>query len=634
MQYRSSLTLQFAAAVVASTFLSKGIAVGAPKQGFNPAQKLSAVPGIKPKYVMTLDIEKYLKDGERKPRWTNGVIPVILSASDVSRYRVIFRVQREGDWGLADRIILSLENSILMGHVLAKRYLHPNKYRTKYGELKAWMEKYADHPEAVQMYKLALKRRPVNWTFPKPPTLKYGVKNASRGQRSGNLVYSRAKKLSRVERREVLGYERRLRHYLRKGWTLAFKNLIGQKRVKNLFHPWQLDKARARLAAGYYAAGRDDWAFNWASKAIKRSGKYLPEAHWTAGLAAWRLGKFKVARDQFKLVFSSSYASSWLISAGAFWASRATIKMRRPQDFSKYLQVAAEYPRTFYGILASHILGKKVEYNWTPPPLAKEIVAELAAAPGGRRAVTLIQVGEDRLAERELRIIFSTAKPELARAMLAIADRAEMPSLAMRLGTMLVGSGSTLYDSTAYPAPTLKMGTKEFIDRELILAIVRQESGFNPKAKSPRGARGLMQLMPGTASFVARDRRYSGSKRKSLFDPGTNITLGQRYIDILLKDKGIKGNLFRMVTAWNAGPGNLIKWNRKVKHNNDPLLFIESIPSKETRIFIERVVANYWIYRGRFNQSTNTLGELAAGNWPIYHSERLDAVELAEGTPK
>ena len=99
-------------------------------------------------------------------------------------------------------------------------------------------------------------------------------------------------------------------------------------------------------------------------------------------------------------------------------------------------------------------------------------------------------------------------------------------------------------------------------------------------------------------------------------------------------DKVIKGNLFRMVTAWNAGPGNLNKWNRKVKYNNDPLLFIESLPSKETRIFVERVVANYWIYRGRFNQSTNTLSELAAGNWPIYHSERLDAVELAEGASK
>ena len=348
-----------------------------------------------------------------------------------------------------------------------------------------------------------------------------------------------------------------------------------------------------------------------------------------AGLAAWRLGKFQTSRDQFEKVSRSRYASSWLASAGAFWASRACIKLRQPQDYSKYLEVAAKYPRTFYGLLASHLLDKTVEYNWASPPLIEDSVAEITAEPGGRRAITLIQVGEDRLAERELRIVFQNAKPDLARAMLAIADRAEMPSLAMRLGGMLVSSGSKLYDSTAYPAPTLHVGKNEVIDRELILAIVRQESGFNPKAKSPRGARGLMQLMPGTASFVARDRRFNSSKRKELFDPNTNITLGQRYIDILLMNKLIKGNLFRMVTAWNAGPGNLNRWSRTLKHNDDPLLFIESIPAKETRIFVERVIANYWVYRDRFHQPLDTLDALAAGKWPIYHSERLGPVELA-----
>ena len=144
----------------------------------------------------------------------------------------------------------------------------------------------------------------------------------------------------------------------------------------------------------------------------------------------------------------------------------------------------------------------------------------------------------------------------------------------------------------------------------------------------------FLQLMPGTASFVARDRRFRSSKRKALFDPETNITLGQRYIDILLTNKLIKGDLLRMVTAWNGGPGNLNKWNRKVKHGDDPLLFIESIPSRETRIFVERVVTNYWVYRDRFLQSTNTLKELASGNWPIYSSERLDPVQLAAESEK
>jgi soluble lytic murein transglycosylase-like protein len=174
------------------------------------------------------------------------------------------------------------------------------------------------------------------------------------------------------------------------------------------------------------------------------------------------------------------------------------------------------------------------------------------------------------------------------------------------------------------------------IDRSLILALIRQESGFNPKAKSHRGARGLMQLMPRTASFVARDRRLHGSKRNrdTLFDPEKNVSLGQKYIDILMKDKRIKGDLFRMVTAWNGGPGNLNKWTRKIKHNDDALLFIESIPSRETRIFVERVLTNYWIYQARFNNPTPSLDLVAAGKWPTYQSAGDSDVEVAEESPK
>jgi soluble lytic murein transglycosylase-like protein len=205
-----------------------------------------------------------------------------------------------------------------------------------------------------------------------------------------------------------------------------------------------------------------------------------------------------------------------------------------------------------------------------------------------------------------------------------------MASLAMRLGTFLVHSGSELYDSTAYPAPPLTAKDGAVIDRELILALIRQESAFNPKAKSRAGARGLMQIMPRTASFVAKDRRLRGAQRNQLFDPELNLKLGQKYIDILLADARIKGDLFRLLTAWNAGPGNLNKWSRKVQHNNDPLLFIESIPSRETRIFIERVLTNYWIYRIRFNQSLASMDALARGQWPHYTSERDLAVEVAE----
>ena len=560
----------------------------------------------------------------------------IVSETDGSRYRVIFDLQENGDWRAADKIIKTLSDKVLLGHVMAQRYLHPTNYRSRYKELKAWLDKYADHPQARRLYKLALKRKPKNWKAPKKPTGSIYYGSGHDGRLLGYEVYNPRKKLNRAQRQERQGLMRRMRYYLRKGWTKSYKKLVRNARVKKLFHPVELDRTKASLAAGYYADGRDEWAYDWANTAVKSSGKYLPEAHWVAALSAWRLSQFDTSRKHFEAVSTSRYSSPWLVTAGAFWAARASIQIRKPALYNKYLAAASSYPRTFYGILARRLLGLEVNYNWAPPPLKKAALAELAKAPGGQRAVALLQIGEDRRAERELRMLFSKANPELARAMMALADRANMPSLAMRIGNMLVASGSSLYDSTAYPAPALPIEEGDIHDRSLVLALIRQESGFNPKAKSHRGARGLLQLMPRTASYVARDHKLKGSKRNRdiLFDPETNLSLGQKYIDILMKDKRIKGDLFRMVTAWNGGPGNLNKWLRKVKHNNDALLFIESIPSKETRIFVERVLTNFWIYQARFGNPTPSLDLVAQGKWPKYQPENNSDVEVAEESQK
>ena len=127
-----------------------------------------------------------------------------------------------------------------------------------------------------------------------------------------------------------------------------------------------------------------------------------------------------------------------------------------------------------------------------------------------------------------------------------------------------------------------------------------------------------MQLMPRTAGFVAKDRRYRGAKRSHLFRPEVNLELGQKYVEMLLANPKIKGDLFQLAVAWNGGPGNLSKWLRRTDYRNDPLLFIEGIPSKETRIFIERVLANLWIYRDRLGQPKPSLDAIAAGEWPLY----------------
>jgi soluble lytic murein transglycosylase-like protein len=142
---------------------------------------------------------------------------------------------------------------------------------------------------------------------------------------------------------------------------------------------------------------------------------------------------------------------------------------------------------------------------------------------------------------------------------------------------------------------------------------MRQESGFNPNAMSQAGAVGLMQLMPQTATLV------SGEKKPNLRDPRVSIAIGQEYIADLLKMDSVGNNLFMLAAAYNAGPGNLQKWKSSSRYaDDDPLLFIESLPSRETRLFIERVMANYWIYQNRLGQSTATLDAVASGASPIY----------------
>jgi soluble lytic murein transglycosylase len=94
--------------------------------------------------------------------------------------------------------------------------------------------------------------------------------------------------------------------------------------------------------------------------------------------------------------------------------------------------------------------------------------------------------------------------------------------------------------------------------------------------------------------------------------------LGQRYVRYLLDMERIDGNMLYLAAAYNAGPGNLSRWQKKIDYKGDPLLFIESIPLSETRAYVERVMTNYWIYNQRLGQEDKTLRQLSRDVWPVY----------------
>lgn len=552
-------------------------------------------------------------------------LPGVLSARDIALYRQIFALQKDGHWKEADDLIALVEDDILMGHVLEQRYMHPTKYRSKYKELKAWMVKYADHPQSRRIYKLALKRRPSNWKYPdKPdlPKISYGTRHVAKP-----LPY---RKLTKTQRREVRQLRRQVKRYAGSGKTLAAKRLIKSHKVKKLFSDAQYDELRAMLGFRYFIDGRDEWALDWAGKAAERSGDLVPDAHWAAGLAAYRLGRLETAAYHFEALARAENASTWLASAGGLWAARVNMLNRNPAGVNPMLRIAAEHPKTFYGILARHVLGWDRGMEWHAPILQNSAVRSLIETPRGRRAVALVQVGQRQLAEKELRYeAAATTDKDRAHGILALATQADMPQLAIRLDEMLFpGEGG--FDNAAYPLPSWTPDGGFTVDVALIFALIRQESKFNPRAKSWAGARGLMQLMPSTASFVAKDRKYRVSKTPYLFEPGLNMSLGQQYIEILRDDAKINGNLVSMIAAWNGGPGNLNKWRRSMKYMDDPLLFIETIPSRETRMFIERVFANLWVYRDRLGQPAPSLDYLARGEWPVYTSVDRFPGQVAE----
>ena len=557
-------------------------------------------------------------------------IPEVLSAQDEARYREIFALQEKGHWNKADKLIAQLEDDRLMGHVLEQRYMHPKAYRSKYVELKRWLDSYADHPQAGRVYKLAKKRRPANYKYPRKPQGK-----ALSGVAPRTYKYESPKKRTVTERRRVRQIKRQIRRNVLRTRLTVTEKLLRSAEVKRLFDQVEIDEGLSKVAAAWFYYGKTERAYELSATAAARSGDHVADAHWIAGLAAWRLGRTADAATHFEALALSERSSEWLVTAGAYWASRANLRLRKPAEVSRWLRIAADHRFTFYGLLASAALGRDTGLDFSRLEIGPDELRRIEARPAGRRALALLQVGQPRRAEREL-LRFGTLDDDGdIRALLILADKAGLPNLAFRVGNRIFYGSDESNDDPAvaaalYPLPPWQPRSGFNLDRALIYALMRQESAFKPTAKSRDGARGLMQLMPRTASFIAPGSGYhKRSKRNALYDPALNLELGQRYIAHLLEQDIVEGDLFRMAAAYNGGPGNLQKWQRHVKAEHDPLLFIESLPSRETRLFIERVLANLWIYRQRLGQNAPSLEQAAAGQWPRYQSLDLARPEVA-----
>ncbi|HLG87621.1 MAG TPA: lytic transglycosylase domain-containing protein [Alphaproteobacteria bacterium] len=485
-----------------------------------------------------------------------------LSFKDRDRYRRLFAAIDRGDWSQADWLTGQLEDRRLVGHVLASRYLAGGA--GSFAQLRDWLDLYGDLPEADAVYRLAETRRPAGSTAPLPRP------------RSGNLSAQR---------------------------PTPDPDSIGSSEPHT---------HAGELAAVRFFASDDKGALNEASHADRELGPRASQSLWLAGLSAWRLGQFSEAGRYFTALTRSETASGWMLAAGAYWAGRVEELRGASAAAGKWFASSARYRTTFYGMLAMRKLGLDIAQEISGASLSGDHLNVLAETPAGYRAVALLDIGRPDLAAAELERIDPSSNPKLNESLLVVADAAHLGDRSPILAQRISGQAAVTKLNERFPIPHWQPHGGFRVDPALVFAVVRQESGFDPKAVSPAGATGLMQLMPRTAESVG------GSKRqKALFDPATNLDLGQRYISALMGDPAIGENLLLVAAAYNAGAGNLAKLTNILSHE-DPLIAIESIPNDETRGFIERVLANYWIYRARMGADTSSLTDLAEGRWPRY----------------
>lgn len=562
------------------------------------------------------EVARVQADGVQKPVPQHGLLPQPLTVADVALYQRIFDVQQAGKWRSADQLIKRLESELLLGDVMAQRYLHPTKYRSKFKELQAWLRQYADHPDATRIYRLAVRRRPPSGGRLRAPTAGYLNGNGADITRVSSVDKMRRQPVNKLGR-SVL---RQVDKFLGRGYPTGALKYLRTSKAKSRLAALDYADAMARVARGYFVFGKDKEALEAAEASLKAGSGKLVLVNWTAGLAAWRLADYAAAAKYFSDLGRATASAPADRAAGAYWASRAFLVLRQPAEATSWLVTAALNRDTFYGLLARRALGVEIPIDWDLPGLETAAIKTLSDHPNGRRALALLQINRDYRAERHLRKMAATVPETMRTTIMTVAARAGMPGLSIRMAALVHERTGRIYHAAMYPVPRWQPIGGFKLDRALILAIIRQESYFNPRAKSRRGARGLMQLMPRTAAFIGDDKALRRDRDQVLYDPAFNMTLGQSYIDHLLGQQLVRGDLFLLLAAYNAGPGSLARWRRKVDFRDDPLLFIESIPSPETRGYIESVLTNMWMYRLQLRQSTPALDRVAAGIWPQYQS--------------
>ena len=286
------------------------------------------------------------------------------------------------------------------------------------------------------------------------------------------------------------------------------------------------------------------------------------------------------------------------LARALYWQARA--QEAAGQDATAAYQAAAKHQTAYYGLLAAEKLGLTLDTTLLtdarPPDWRQAGFAQSSVL---QAAFLLLKAGDRTLAKRFiLHIAEGSGDPELAQ----LADMAlsiDEPHIAVLIGKAAAERGLIL-SRAYYPVPGFVPDDLS-VSRALALSIARRESEFDPAARSSADARGLMQVLPGTAKLMAAKLGKAFEAGKLLSDPAYNVAMGSAYLAQMAEEFG--PSIALIASGYNAGPGRPRRWIGEFGDPRRPEVdivdWVETIPFAETRTYVMRVAEGVVIYRAK-----------------------------------
>ena len=319
--------------------------------------------------------------------------------------------------------------------------------------------------------------------------------------------------------------------------------------------------------------------YDWLIKT--KSKEYIYDSYWGMGWSEYMLGNYRSALNIFAYLEKSG--KSYYESKGLYWKARCLEKLGNKEDSNKtYSLILSKFKEGYYVYLANLKINDGKNNT-------KEIRPNIVRKIDSLSQFIIDLEGGDRLIKEYQTHLIKNLDSKESIALLDILSDKKKYNLLIKSSYKTFSENHHKYP-LAFKEIVYKNSQQYNVDKNLIFALMREESLFDSNAVSWVGAKGLMQLMDKTKKSLEKDM---GTKSGNVYKPNINIKLGTFYLSKLMKD--FDNDLIRVIASYNAGPHNIRKWNKRFDgYDNDE--FVESIPFKETHGYVKRVLRSYFKY--------------------------------------